>query len=126
MTTGRILPPNKEMFRLDEDIPEIRLMGVEGDKFANPPVLKVLMVTEDMECLKLWRKKGFVDPKHAHEDHTTICILLQGKLRLHIGNKSFVAEPGDVWMHPQGMTHWSEALKDSCQLEVKSPACKTW
>ena len=126
MAATRILPPNKEMFRHDEEIPEILVTGVEGDKFENPPVLKVLMVTEDMECLKVSRKKGFVDPKHAHNDHSTICILLQGKLRLHIGDKTFLAEPGDVWMHPQGVQHWSEALEDSSQLEVKAPACKTW
>jgi quercetin dioxygenase-like cupin family protein len=126
MTASRILPANKEMFRHDKDIPEILVTGVEGDKFEIPPVLKVLMVTEDMECLKVSRKKGFVDPKHAHDDHSTICILLQGKLRLHIGDKTFLAEPGDVWMHPQGVPHWSEALEDSSQLEVKAPACKTW
>ena len=55
-----------------------------------------------------------------------MCCLLYGKLRLHIGEQSFLAEPGDVWMHPQGVPHYSEALADSCQIEVKAPACKTW
>jgi len=123
---SRILPANIEMFRRDADVPEIAVTGVEGDRYKDPLLLKVLMVTDDMECLKVTRKKGFVDPKHAHDDHSTVCILLQGKLRLHIGEQTFLAEPGDVWMHPQGVTHWSEALEDSSQLEVKAPACKTW
>lgn len=122
----RILPPMAELFRRDIDIPEMPLTTVEGDTFENPPSLKVLMVTPDMHCLKVFRKKGFVDPKHTHEDHTTIACLLYGKLVLHIGEKQFLAEPGDVWLHPQGVPHFSEALEDSCQLEVKAPACRTW
>jgi quercetin dioxygenase-like cupin family protein len=125
-SSSRILPPMKELFRRDEDIPEFKLTGVEGDTFKDQPSLKVLMVTEDMECLKVYRKKGFVDPKHTHEDHSTVACLLYGKVRLHIGEQSFLAEPGDVWMHPQGVPHYTEALEDCCQIEVKAPACKTW
>jgi hypothetical protein len=29
-------------------------------------------------------------------------------------------------MHPQGVPHYTEALEDCCQIEVKAPACKTW
>lgn len=123
---SRILPPMKELFRRDQDIPEIRLTRVEGDVFDDPPSLKLLMVTEDMECLKVYRKKGFVDPKHTHEDHSTVACLLYGKVRLHIGDQTFLAGPGDVWMHPQGVPHYTEALEDCCQIEVKAPACKTW
>ena len=123
---SRILPPSKELFRRDEDIPEFKLTGVEGDVFKDQPSLKVLMVTDDMECLKVYRKKGFVDPKHTHEDHSTVACLLYGRVRLHIGDQTFLAGPGDVWMHPQGVPHYTEALEDCCQIEVKAPACKTW
>ena len=125
-SSSRILPPMKELFRRDEDIPEIKLTEVEGDVFQDPPSLKLLMVTEDMECLKVYRKKGFVDPKHTHEDHSTVACLLYGRVRLHIGDQTFLAGPGDVWMHPQGVPHYTEALEDCCQIEVKAPACKTW
>ena len=125
-SSSRILPPMKELFRRDEDIPEIKLTEVEGDVFEDPPSLKLLMVTEDMECLKVYRKKGFVDPKHTHEDHSTVACLLYGRVRLHIGDQTFLAGPGDVWMHPQGVPHYTEALEDCCQIEVKAPACKTW
>lgn len=122
----RIVPPMNELFRRDQDIPEEPILVVEGTKFENPPSLKLLMVTPDMHCLKVYRKKGFIDPQHTHEDHTTIACLLSGKLILHIGDKTFEAEPGDVWLHQQGVPHYSEALEDSCQLEVKAPACQTW
>ena len=123
---SRILPPSKELFRRGEDIPKFELAGVEGDNFKDRPSLQVLMVTEDMECLKVYRKKGSADPRHTHEDHSTIAVLLYGRVRLHIGDQTFLAGPGDVWMHPQGVPHFTEALEDCCQLEVKAPACKTW
>jgi mannose-6-phosphate isomerase-like protein (cupin superfamily) len=125
-TDDRILAPMTELFRRDKDIPEQPILIVEGTTFSNPPSIKLLMVTEDMHCIKVMRKKGFVDPKHVHDDHTTIACLLTGRLRIHIGDQTHIAEPGDVWLHPQGVPHFSEALEDCIQIEVKAPACKTW
>jgi quercetin dioxygenase-like cupin family protein len=125
-TDDRILAPMKELFRRDKDIPQQPILIVEGATFPNPPSIKVLMATEDMHCIKVYRKKGFVDPKHVHNDHSTIACLLSGRLRIHIGDETHIAEPGDVWAHPQGVWHFSEALEDCVQIEVKAPACKTW
>jgi mannose-6-phosphate isomerase-like protein (cupin superfamily) len=124
----RILPPTKEMFRRDADIEAFPLTNVEGADFGfkKPPMLKVLMVTEDMHCIKVFRVGGTVDPVHQHDDHSTVMCLLSGKLIVHIGDESFTAEPGDVWYHPQGVPHYTETLVDSVQIEVKAPACKTW
>lgn len=121
-----ILPPNKELFRRDEDIEAIVLTNVNGVAFQKPSRLKVMMVTEDMELLKIYRVGGTVDPVHQHDDHSTIMILISGKLIVHIGDESFTAEPGDVWYHPEGVPHYTETLVDSVQIEVKAPACKTW
>lgn len=126
MTEPRILPPMKEMFRKDEDIPRQPIGHVEGTNFTVPSTIKLLMVTEDMHCIKVFRKGGTVDPVHQHDDHSTIMCLLSGKLILHIGDETFTAEPGDVWYHPQGVPHYTETLVDSVQIEVKAPACKTW
>lgn len=117
----RVLPPTKELFRRVDEIPEDLVAKDEG----TPVRLKLLMVTPDMHCVTITREKGALDPKRSH-DHSTVCCLLSGKLRLHIGTQTFVAEPGDVWMYPQGVPHQSEALEDSSQLEVAAPACKTW
>ena len=37
-----------------------------------------------------------------------------------------VAGPGSVWRHDPGVVHYSEALEDCVQIEIKSPPCKTW
>jgi quercetin dioxygenase-like cupin family protein len=47
-------------------------------------------------------------------------------MRLVIGGEEFIAEPGDAWLHPRGVPHFSEALEDCIQVEVKSPPRKTW
>jgi len=86
----------------------------------------VLMVTENMLVLRAWRGKGLVDPIHQHDDHESVATLLSGKLKMQIGDKGFIAGPGDVWRHPPGVPHFSEALEECVQIEIKSPARKTW
>lgn len=121
-----ILPPTPELFLRGQDIAQTRVTSIGDQALAIPLSLKVLMVTEDFECLEIARPKGSVEPRRRHDDHTTICCLLTGRLRLHIGEESFIAEPGDVWVHASGVEHSTEALEASTQIDVKSPACKTW
>ena len=40
--------------------------------------------------------------------------------------REFIAGPGDSWVHPRGVPHYSEALEDCVQIEVKSPPIRTW
>ena len=115
-----------EIFRRDDDIPEERITAVEGAKEQGELSLKVLMVTDDFVVLKAWRKKGLIDPVHRHDDHVSVATLLSGRLRMRIGDDEFVAEPGAVWRHDPGVVHYSEALEDCVQIEIKSPPCKTW
>ena len=88
--------------------------------------LKVVMKSETMLMLQVFREKGVKDPVHRHDDHETCCHLISGRLKLTIGGETFTAEPGDSWFHPKGIDHTSEALEDSIQIEVKSPPVKTW
>jgi len=115
-----------EVFRRDADIPTIQIKSVEGGTAGQLPTMKLLMSTPDMNFLKIFRKKGELASRHAHTDHSTVCCLLSGKVKLFIGDETFIAEAGDVWMHPRGVIHQTEALEDSVQIEVKAPACKTW
>jgi quercetin dioxygenase-like cupin family protein len=123
---SRFTPPMTELFRRDADIPMMQIRSVEGGTQGQLPTMKVLMATPDMNCLKIYRKKGELASRHAHMDHSTVCCLLSGKVKLFIGDETFIAEAGDVWCHPPGVIHQTEALEDSVQIEVKSPACKTW
>ena len=123
---SRFTPPMAELFRRDADVPMIQIQSVEGEMRGQLPTMKVLMATPDMNCLKIYRKKGELASRHSHIDHSTICCLLSGKVKLFIGDQTFIAEAGDAWWHPPGVIHQTEALEDSVQIEAKSPACKTW
>ena len=84
------------------------------------------MVGKDILVMEAHREKGLVDPEHAHDDHESICYLVRGRMRVVIDGKEFIAQPGDVWRHRPGVSHYHETLEDSLQIEIKSPARKTW
>jgi quercetin dioxygenase-like cupin family protein len=116
-----------KVFLKDADIPKLPIRGADGVKFDNVDVMiKLLMVADRMFMVKAYFKKGAVVPKHVHQDHSTIVCLQEGKLRVHIGDQTFLAKPGDVWQHPRGVPHNHEVLEDSHVIEIKSPASKTW
>lgn len=124
--TARALPLTDAVYRANADSPAIYPAGVEGQSMGGEVFLKVMMSSAEMLMLEVFREKGVKDPVHRHDDHETSCYLVKGRLRVTIGEDSFIAEPGDVWFHPKGVDHTSEALEDSVQVEVKSPPRKTW
>ena len=100
-------------------------VGAQGIVAHRPSGIK-LMVGEEILLLHVQRKKGLIDPVHKHMDHESMGYLISGKLRLIIGGKEFIATPGTSWVHPVGVEHFSEALEDCEQIEIKSPPRKTW
>ncbi len=123
---SRLHPPSPSVFMPFGAVPPEPIAVVEGAVLAGAVVVRPLMVSEDALLLHVFRAKGVRDPTHVHHDHDTVCHLLSGRLRLSIGEAMFEAGPGDSWHHPRGVPHWSEALEDSVQVEVKSPPVKTW
>jgi len=122
----RMMTPMDVLYRAAKDMPEETIHAVEGAKEQGELSVTVLMVTENMLVLRAWRGKGLIDPIHQHDDHESVATLLSGKLKMQIGDKEFIAGPGDVWRHPPGVSHFSEALEECVQIEIKSPARKTW
>jgi len=122
----RMMTPMDVLYRAAKNMPEETIHAVEGAKEQGELSVTVLMVTENMLVLRAWRGKGLIDPIHQHDDHESVATLLSGKLKMQIGDKEFIAGPGDVWRHPPGVSHFSEALEECVQIEIKSPARKTW
>ena len=123
---ARMMQAMAALYRKDADIPKEKIHTVEGAVEQGELSLKVLMVTDDFLLIKAWRGKGLIDPVHQHDDHESVAMLLSGRLKMRIGDEEFIAEPGDVWRHPAGVAHYSEALEACVQIEIKSPARKTW
>jgi quercetin dioxygenase-like cupin family protein len=107
-------------------VPAETVRRIEGAAEAGRLAIKPLLVGEGMLLIELHREKGLVDPLHSHPDHESICYLLSGRLRVEIDGESFVAEPGDAWIHAPGVPHRHEALEDSVQIEIKAPPRRTW
>ena len=129
MTTNadpRYIAPTEGFFTTLEGLVPERLAAVEGVKPKGRVEVRRAMVGEDILMLHVFREKGLIDPVHKHDDHETVSHLIRGKLRLVIGGKEFIAGPGTSWKHPRGVEHFSEALEDCEQLEIKAPVRKTW
>src|SRR5690606_28181967 len=116
---ARILPPSPGYFGLRDDIAPERITAVEGVAEQGHVEVRKLQVGEEMLLLHVFRKKGLIDPVHKHMDHESMGYLISGRLRLIIGGEEFIAEPGTSWKHPPGVDHFSEALEDCEQLEIK-------
>ena len=99
---------------------------IEGVKPKGNVEVRRAMVGNEILMLHVFREKGLIDPVHKHMDHETVAYLIKGRLRLVIGGEEFIAEAGTSWIHPRGVEHFSEALEDCEQLEIKSPPRKTW
>ncbi len=124
--SDRSLPPTEGFFSQLKEIPVERLAAVEGVLPKGRVEVRRAMVGNEILMLHVFREKGLIDPVHKHMDHETVAYLIKGRLRLVIGGEEFIAEPGSSWIHPRGVEHYSEALEDCEQLEIKSPPRKTW
>jgi len=124
----RIPAPTARPFVRNADVTAETVAALEGAAAPSAASLaiKALLTGRDMLFMEVRREKGRVDPEHAHPDHESICYLVRGRMRVVIDGESFIAEPGDAWVHPAGVPHWHEALEDSLQVEVKSPPRVAW
>ena len=118
-------PSPNRFVRGDSATPQ-KVTHIEGAAEAGDLAIKPMIVGEDMLFMEVHRAKGLIDPLHSHSDHESMCYLLSGRLKVEIDGESFIAEPGDAWVHPPGVPHRHEALEDCVQIEVKSPPSKTW
>ncbi len=126
MQQTRRLEPTDRTFASSADIAPETITAVEGVREQGHLVVKKLLVGEEILMLEVFRGKGLIDPVHKHMDHESMGYLISGKLRLVIGGKEMIAGPGTAWVHPVGVDHFSEALEECHQLEIKSPPMKTW
>lgn len=124
---GRHLAPSADDFIAGASVPAEPVTAIEGaTEQGGKLAIKPLMVGADTLVMEVHRKQGLIDPAHHHPDHESICYLVSGRMRVIIEGREFIAGPGDIWKHRPGVTHYHEALEDCVQIEIKSPAIKTW
>jgi quercetin dioxygenase-like cupin family protein len=92
-----------------------------GYKIVLPGIkLKTLVYGEKTLFTEFRMDAGSVLPRHAHI-HEQTGYLIEGNIRLTIGEQVFEVEKGDCWSIPGNMEHGAEILKDSVAIEVFSP-----
>jgi len=123
---SRILPRTQGFLADGEKLPIVRMGVLEGQASTGHVDLKPLLVGNDMLMVEIFEKAGVRVPEHSHDDHESLVYLVKGRMKLVIGGKAFVAKAGDAWIHPKGVSHWSETLEDCLAIEIKSPPRKTW
>tara|TARA_Y100000590_G_scaffold356373_1_gene410586 strand:- start:1003 stop:1620 length:618 start_codon:yes stop_codon:yes gene_type:complete len=105
---------------------EEKIKRIEGHPVKSGIYISTLFKSPELLFLKIIREKNTTDPAHHHGDHDTISYLLSGKLRLLIGENSYIATSTDMWVHKKNVVHKTEALEKSIQLTIKTNPVKTW
>lgn len=93
----------------------------DGYKPVLPGIqLKTLVFGDKTLFAEFRMKAGSTLPAHAHV-HEQTGYLVEGRIRLTIGDEVFTAEPGDSWCIGSNVDHAAEILVDSVAIEVFSP-----
>ena len=74
---------------------------------------------------QIYLKRGAIVPLHAH-DSEQMTYVLQGSLKFLIAGEESIVREGEVLHIPPGLPHQAEALEDTFELDVFSPARPDW
>lgn len=87
-----------------------------------------LVTGERVMLAHIHLKKGFVVPRHQH-DNEQITYVVSGALHFWIGedeSQEMVIGPGDVLHLPSWVWHKAEALEDTLDIDVFCPPRADW
>ena len=101
------------------DIPEETLSPVLGRK---------LITGDRMMLAHVYLKKGWLVPKHNHENEQ-LTYILEGTLRFWLGTDEAEVvdvQAGEVLHIPANVPHRAEALEDTLDVDIFSPPRADW
>jgi quercetin dioxygenase-like cupin family protein len=64
--------------------------------------------------------KGAVAARHSHP-HEQFVVMVQGKLRLIVGDAEMIMGPDDIVVVPPNTPHEAVALEDTVVIDIFSP-----
>ncbi|MEZ4598465.1 MAG: cupin domain-containing protein [Syntrophotaleaceae bacterium] len=82
--------------------------------------LKTLVYGEKTLFSEFRMEANSLLPRHNHP-HEQTGYLVEGRIRLRIGEQTFDVGPGDSWCIPGNMDHSAEIVEKSVAIEVFSP-----
>ena len=110
--------------------PSVRHFTVgDMERESVAPGLERTLITGDKVMLAhVYLKKGFVVPRHSHENEQ-ITYVLDGALKFWIGEDEeevIVVGKGQVLHIPAHVHHKAEALEDTIDVDVFAPPREDW
>ncbi|MEZ5318821.1 MAG: cupin domain-containing protein [Vicinamibacterales bacterium] len=87
-----------------------------------------LITGDRMMLAHVYIKKGFIVPKHQHENEQ-LTYILEGALKFWIGedeSEERIVRAGEVLHLPSMVWHKAEALEDTLDVDVFSPPRQDW
>lgn len=104
------------------DVDAVRVEAIEGQVvYGGDLLVKPMMNGDEMVVMEIHYAAGVGAPAHVHS-HESMTYVVRGKVKMVVGEQTYVLGPGDVCRHPAGVPHGVEALEESVMLEVKAPA----
>ena len=94
--------------------------AVEGLSIRGDAKMKPLMQGDHMVMMEMHYSPGAASPLHAH-NHESLCYVITGRVKVIVGQNTYMLGPGDACRHPIDVPHSLEAVEDSVFLEIKSP-----
>jgi quercetin dioxygenase-like cupin family protein len=103
------------------EVNSARVEEVEGRKVKGVILRKQLGVGPVMLLTEVHFEKGGLVPLHKHDVRESVGYVIKGKLRMKIGEKTYVLRKGCSWYHPKNVEHSTEASEDTLAVEIFSP-----
>jgi len=94
----------------------------------SPGISRRLITSERMMLTHVYLEKGFVVPRHSHENEQLTWIV-EGVLRFWLGeDESEVVDvaAGEVLHIPSHLPHKAEALETTLDVDIFSPPRQDW
>jgi quercetin dioxygenase-like cupin family protein len=121
---GRLSVREEEMaatyMKRNSDIQTVFIRQVEGVPILGDVKMKPLIAGDHMTLLELKYAPEARSELHVHQ-HEALCYVVEGSVRVTVGQEEFVLEAGDVCVHPKGVPHRICGVVQATVIEIKSP-----
>jgi quercetin dioxygenase-like cupin family protein len=84
-------------------------------------ISRKVIAGQHQSLAQVYLKRGALVPIHAH-DSEQLTYVLQGALRFVVDGEEVMVQEGEVLHIPPGIPHQAEAMDDTFELDVFSPA----
>lgn len=86
-----------------------------------PGLLRRTLVTgKSMMICEFTLDAGVEIPRHAHP-HEQVGYVASGKVRITVGDESFVLGPGDSYYAPSGVQHGAQVIQKAVVVDTFNP-----